>query len=212
LCIQARCTLKPVMGNGIVEFGEACDDGNLIDGDGCSSTGKLENGQACTGDRDCMSLLCRDGTCQPYTSNDQCGSNQCKDGNCVDICGNGVVDAAAGEECDEGPQNSNFEPNRCRTDCRNPACGDGIADRNEQCDDGNRVSGDGCDRQCRIEVQSPINPGNPNAASVISTSHPPAGKTGPAAIGVMAAGAAGGWSWMRRKRGLAKAASEAKQG
>jgi fibro-slime domain-containing protein len=30
-------------------------------------------------------------------------------------------------------------------------CGDGIIERNEQCDDGNTVSGDGCSRICQIE-------------------------------------------------------------
>lgn len=37
-------------------------------------------------------------------------------------------------------------------------------------------------------------------ASRIAVSHSPAGKTGPAAVFVMAAGAASGWSWMRRRR------------
>jgi len=34
-----------VCGNGVVEAGEACDDGNLIDGDGCSSACQLEHPQ-----------------------------------------------------------------------------------------------------------------------------------------------------------------------
>jgi cysteine-rich repeat protein len=29
-------------GNGIIEPGEQCDDGNLLDGDGCSATGQVE--------------------------------------------------------------------------------------------------------------------------------------------------------------------------
>ena len=47
-------------GNGDVEFGEACDDGNLANGDGCSSTceieppavcgnGVIESGEECDG-------------------------------------------------------------------------------------------------------------------------------------------------------------------
>ena len=41
------CTPQPapptaVMGNGIVEPPEQCDDGNLVSGDGCSSTGQIE--------------------------------------------------------------------------------------------------------------------------------------------------------------------------
>lgn len=114
------------------------------------------------------------------------------------LCGNGQVDP--GEECDLGRNDNNFLPDHCRPDCRNPRCGDGILDRNEQCDDSNLVAGDKCDRFCRIEATGiAIDlPGNPLTGDV--TSHPPAGKTGPAAIGIMAAGAAAGWSWMRRKR------------
>ncbi len=39
----------PVCGNGIVEAGEQCDDGNLVDGDGCSSTCQIEPGFRCRG-------------------------------------------------------------------------------------------------------------------------------------------------------------------
>jgi len=35
-------------------------------------------------------------------------------------------------------------PPRC------PACGDGIIDPGEVCDDGNRVNGDGCDNNCTL--------------------------------------------------------------
>jgi cysteine-rich repeat protein len=36
----------PVCGNGILQGGEFCDDGNLIDGDCCSSTCTVEAGRA----------------------------------------------------------------------------------------------------------------------------------------------------------------------
>jgi cysteine-rich repeat protein len=35
-------------------------------------------------------------------------------------------------------------------------CGDGIVETGEQCDDGNRVSGDGCSSDCRIETPTPL--------------------------------------------------------
>lgn len=35
------------------------------------------------------------------------------------------------------------------------SCGDGHVDDDEQCDDGNSDTGDGCDAQCRIEVEEP---------------------------------------------------------
>jgi hypothetical protein len=48
----------------------------------------------------------------------------------------------------------------------------------------------------------PFDPGTNTqvAASLISIGHAPAGKTGPAALFAMAAGAASGWSWIRRRR------------
>ncbi len=46
-CEQNSTTLsinvtRPVCGNGFVEIGETCDDGNVVSGDGCSSTCKIE--------------------------------------------------------------------------------------------------------------------------------------------------------------------------
>ncbi len=46
---EANCTAAPVCGNGLLE-GAACDDGNIIDGDGCSSTCTVETGWECTGE------------------------------------------------------------------------------------------------------------------------------------------------------------------
>jgi cysteine-rich repeat protein len=42
VCIAGVCTGVPPCGNGTLDPGEQCDDGNLIDGDGCSSTCQLE--------------------------------------------------------------------------------------------------------------------------------------------------------------------------
>ena len=39
-------------------------------------------------------------------------------------------------------------PSKCRLDCTIPACGDGILDGGEICDDGNTTSGDGCSANC----------------------------------------------------------------
>ncbi|MFC1730258.1 hypothetical protein ACFL6I_07955 [candidate division KSB1 bacterium] len=75
------------------------------------------------------------------------------------------------EECDSGTANSDTTPNACRTDCQIPVCGDGYTDTqkgdiyndnsiypdvtttqsNEGCDDGNRISGDGCSGSCYDE-------------------------------------------------------------
>lgn len=43
-------------------------------------------------------------------------------------------------------------PSSCRTTCTVPACGDGILDGGEVCDDGNTVGGDGCSAGvCRFD-------------------------------------------------------------
>src|SRR6185436_15870448 len=45
-CTQS-CKFAPVCGNAEIESGEQCDDGNTQDGDGCSSTCKLEPALGC---------------------------------------------------------------------------------------------------------------------------------------------------------------------
>ena len=40
-------------------------------------------------------------------------------------------------------------PSKCRLDCTIPACGDGVLDGGEICDDGNNASGDGCAADCK---------------------------------------------------------------
>ena len=37
-------TIAGICGNGVVEANEECDDGNTVDGDGCSSTCNIEEG------------------------------------------------------------------------------------------------------------------------------------------------------------------------
>jgi len=65
-------------------------------------------------------------------------------------CGDGYVDLL--EQCDNGAaQNSDTEPNVCRTTCYLPRCNDGVVDSlfEEVCDDGNNASGDGCSGDCK---------------------------------------------------------------
>jgi cysteine-rich repeat protein len=92
-----------------------------------------------------------------------------------------------------------------------------VKDNGEQCDDGNYRNLDGCDLYCHTEghavaaetVTLPVLPPGmtPEQAQVlygeerqISTSHAPAGNTGPGAVAAMAAGAAAGYAWLRRKK------------
>src|SRR5699024_11837435 len=56
----------PVCGNGIVEDGEACDDGNTTSGDGCSSSCELEDGWDCPIEGEpCIEVVCGDGILSP---------------------------------------------------------------------------------------------------------------------------------------------------
>jgi cysteine-rich repeat protein len=86
---------QPTCGNGVVETGEACDDGNTTSGDGCSSTCQVEehtcvcgNGVVETGE------TCDDGN---TTNGDGCSST-CQIE--LPVCGNGIVET--GETCDDG--------------------------------------------------------------------------------------------------------------
>ncbi len=129
-----------VCGNGKIEKGEECDDGNTVEGDSCSA--------------DCAIPVCGNGVKQ--------GTEQCDDGNQVagdgcerDCtltpagCGNGVREA--GELCDDGNQ---VETDGCTKSCTFSAsaayCGDGTKGGTEACDDGNFVSGDGCEVDCTV--------------------------------------------------------------
>jgi cysteine-rich repeat protein len=162
-----------VCGNGILEGGERCDDGNADDTDDC--------------------VACRDATCGDGFV--WAGVEDCEDGNDVDtddctnacldaVCGDGIVHDGV-EACDDGDI---IDTNACTTACEDAACGDGIVyagfedcdDANavdtddcttlcfdarcgdtfihegvEECDDGNALDGDGCTRDCLLEGGGP---------------------------------------------------------
>ena len=121
-------------GNGILDPGEQCDDGNTNNGDGCSATCQIETGWQCPAPGQ---------VCMP------CGTNAC-DAGPAGHCGDGIVQT--GEECDCGdgtipvPRgcpgvNNDNTYGGCTTKCtRGPRCGDGIVQTNygEQCDLGSQ--------------------------------------------------------------------------
>jgi cysteine-rich repeat protein len=71
-------------------------------------------------------------------------------------CGDGYTNKLANEECDDGANNNNRDPDRCRTDCRKAFCGDHVEDTGEMCDDGNNDNTDDC-------PDDPSAPGDPRA-------------------------------------------------
>ena len=53
---------------------------------------------------------------------------------CSSVCGDGLLDAGRGEECDDGNQ---LEGDGCDVSCLIELCGNGRVESNEECDDGN---------------------------------------------------------------------------
>lgn len=137
------CQVEVPCGNGELDFGEECDDGNLQAGDGC--------------DPFCMNeAICGNNNCE-FTENCDSCPDDC--GACTGVCPNGIHEP--GEECDDGPEGSM----ECTPDCKlkssgNAKCGDGKIEGTEQCDDGNLISGDGCDANCEKEGIGPMECGN----------------------------------------------------
>jgi len=73
-------------------------------------------------------------------------------------CGDNVVNDPS-EECDGTDDDAC--PGECYPpghphECRCPFCGDAVVGPGEECDDGNNVSGDGCDENCMLDVLQPI--------------------------------------------------------
>lgn len=169
---------KPhICGNGDLTPDEACDDGNTIDGDGCSGDCRtVGTGFSCSPPgKPCRRIArCGDGV---VTTPEPCDDGNLKDGDgcsvacrveigwkctgspsvcSATVCGDGRVEGAEG--CDDG----NTVPfdgcgSRCLSepDCTQGACksrcGDGLV-LGEACDDGNAVSGDGCSSSCTVEA------------------------------------------------------------
>ena len=122
-------------GNGKKEFGEACDDGNVDDGDGCSSqciatgtaagvcgNGVLDVGETCETIKDQFPLGCKNPAVDEATRPDL----------------NGVGCVKLGSLFATGSR-----------------CGSGTVTDGEDCDDRNTVNGDGCNANCLFEGSKP---------------------------------------------------------
>ncbi len=83
------------------------------------------------------------------------------------------------EECDDGSSNSDENPDACRENCLLPACGDGIVDTGETCDDGNTTDGDGCENTCLLPGEGE---GEGDCGCVVGASKPGSPATGMLAL------------------------------
>jgi len=148
-------------GNGALDPGERCDDGNQASGDCCSATCDFEAaGAACQGDGNaCTPDTCNGaGTCvhgAPCDDGNSCTDDLCTAGYCSntvrtgpcddgnactsgDTCESGVC-AGAGVSCDDG--------NSCTTDACDPAtgCQNVPLAAGSACDDQDACGPDACD-------------------------------------------------------------------
>jgi cysteine-rich repeat protein len=122
-------------GDGVVDSGEACDDGDSDDTDACTTL--------------CQPAMCGDGFIGP--------GEGCDDGDLVDddectnkcsppSCGDGQVQAET-EDCDDGNAD---DSDACLATCVLASCGDGHVQAGvEACDDGNPSDADECTGQCK---------------------------------------------------------------
>jgi cysteine-rich repeat protein len=124
-----------ICGDGALDAGEECDDGNFENGDLCTVL--------------CAPPRCGDGVREPYEG--------CDDGNLADgdgctatctvqVCGNGALEP--GESCDDG---NTLNGDGCSSRCTVHTCSDAVLEQGEECDDGNLVEGDGCSPTCVVE-------------------------------------------------------------
>jgi fibro-slime domain-containing protein len=182
--IGAGCSGKnggpsPTCGNKVIDGNDTCDDGNTVNGDGCSDQCTIESGWNCPlVGQPCAAAKCGDGIvagaemCDLGEGNNgatptkgctaQCKVEigwACPDGtSCHETtCGDGTKEGY--EQCDDS---NNIPYDGCSADCKLEAlclngpcpsvCGDGIRYQDEECDDSNSVDGDGCSRTCTIET------------------------------------------------------------
>jgi len=115
--------VEPRCGDGVLDDGEECDDGNDVSGDGCSGCNE-DLGWECDGE---------------------------SPSHCAPVCGDGRV--LGDETCDDGNHDNTDDcPDGEDGTCRDAVCGDGhVWDGHEECDDGNTDDLDGCTASCETE-------------------------------------------------------------
>jgi cysteine-rich repeat protein len=192
-------------GDGAMTSGEACDDNNAEDGDGCSARCAVEPGYTCAGAPSACQLACGDGA---IAGGEECDDGGGEDGDgcsagcavepgytcagapsaCQATCGDGVI--AGGEACDD---DNAIDGDGCSGACAvepgyacegEPsecalACGDGVISAGEACDDDNAADGDGCSAACGIEPYFHCS-GSPSACAPISIAYAPSDPDDPA--------------------------------
>jgi cysteine-rich repeat protein len=133
--------------------GEACDDGNVVNGDGCSNRCLFEGTAApfCGNGSIDRGEACDDGN---LANGDGCSSRCLLEGNNARVvsCANGVLDA--GEDCDDA---NIYNHDGCNDSClfegksfTAALCGNGVKDYGEACDYAVAGWGTFCSRECLL--------------------------------------------------------------
>jgi cysteine-rich repeat protein len=129
-CASVNC------GDLTVDADEECDDGNLVDGDGCDNdcTFSCVVDADCDDGNDCTTTGCTAAHVCELTSTAASGTTCERDGlvETVDVCLGGM--------------------------CLRSICGDGFVDAalDEECDDSNTINGDGCEADCTFTCASDV--------------------------------------------------------
>ena len=131
-CVGGECApVSASCGDGNVDEGEECDDGNASNDDGCLAT--------------CVTASCGDGYVYVGVEDcDESGDTATCDADCSAAeCGDGYHNAAANEDCDPG-----LETAACNINCTTASCGDGILNMTagEICDAAGETNS--CDGDC----------------------------------------------------------------
>ena len=166
VCNNGACIApSAVCGNGVLEGGEQCDFGaGNGPGTGCEASctfsctmnpDSCADANSCNGVETCGAVTVNGKTGQkcspgaPLANCTACAGGLCGAGTCkVSTCGDGCVDAGAGEQCE--PPNSGTCDAACHTIVV-AVCGNGVREAGEQCDDSNTTNLDACDAACKFE-------------------------------------------------------------
>ena len=158
--------IAAVCGNGFLDPGEQCDDGNTVAGDCCSPTCQFEPaGQACPSTTPCLAATTCDGA-------GVCGGGTpttaaCNDGNACT-----TADTCAGGVCVGGPALNCNDGNVCTDDSCNPATGCVNTPNTAPCSDGNAcTTADACAGSVCVGGPPPVCPTSAPVAAVTADTY-----------------------------------------
>jgi len=97
-----------ICGDGVTTGAEQCDDYNMVNGDGCDHTCQVEQHYYCT-----TQTVTNVG--QHYDSNDPASVCTAWPKACTGCCGNGILEALSGEQCDDG---NTYDNDGCTNNCQ----------------------------------------------------------------------------------------------